>query len=183
MNETTNPRDLAVGDAEREHVMALLQTAVGRGLLDVAEFDLRADAVVAAATRAELNRVLVDIPGAEAAPDRMDIRGDSMATITRTGRWVVPRELHVRNRWARTDLDLTEARIHFDEIHVVLDMMGGPTVLTLPKDAVVTIDGLDTAWGATVDNKLKRTLTSGRPHVVVSGLVRLGPLTIRGPKR
>jgi hypothetical protein len=58
-----DPRDLRVSDAEREHVMSLLEKATGRGLITLAEFDERSATVVTAKTRAELNAVLLDLPG------------------------------------------------------------------------------------------------------------------------
>ena len=38
---TIDPRDLRVSDAERAHVMSLLEKATGRGLINLAEFDER----------------------------------------------------------------------------------------------------------------------------------------------
>lgn len=56
-------RDLPVSDTEREHVGQLLQRAVGLGLLSLDEFTGRMDVALAATTRAELNAVLIDLPG------------------------------------------------------------------------------------------------------------------------
>src|SRR5947209_3005715 len=56
-------RDLRVSDTEREHVGALLQRAVGLGMLSLGEFTERMDTALAAKTRGELNAVLVDLPG------------------------------------------------------------------------------------------------------------------------
>lgn len=58
-----DPRELRVSDAEREHVVGLLQKAIGRGLLDLDEFTERADIALAARNRGELNAVLTDLPG------------------------------------------------------------------------------------------------------------------------
>lgn len=60
-----DPRDLRVGDAEREHVAGLLQKAVGRGMLSLGEFTERVDTAFAARTRGELNAVIIDLPGLE----------------------------------------------------------------------------------------------------------------------
>ena len=60
---TIDPRDLRVSDAERAHVMSLLEKATGRGLINLAEFDERSAKAVAAKTRADLNTVLLDLPG------------------------------------------------------------------------------------------------------------------------
>lgn len=56
-------RDLPVTEAEREHVGQLLQRAVGHGLLSLDEFTRRMDGALAATTRAELNAMLIDLPG------------------------------------------------------------------------------------------------------------------------
>ncbi|MBM4602617.1 DUF1707 domain-containing protein, partial [Rhodococcus hoagii] len=61
-------RDLRVSDAEREHVGALLQRAVGQGMLSLGEFTERMDTALAAKTRGELNAVLVDLPGMQIDP-------------------------------------------------------------------------------------------------------------------
>ncbi len=62
-------RDLRVSDAEREHVGELLQRAVGQGMLSLGEFTERMDTALAAKTRAELNVVLVDLPGIQLISD------------------------------------------------------------------------------------------------------------------
>ncbi|HLU60050.1 MAG TPA: DUF1707 domain-containing protein [Pseudonocardia sp.] len=68
-DQHTSARFLRVSDAEREHVVELLQRAVGTGLLDIDEFTRRVDTALAARTRGELNVVLLDLPGLT-HPDR-----------------------------------------------------------------------------------------------------------------
>lgn len=60
---SVDPKDLRVSDAERAHVMSLLEKATGRGLITLAEFSERSSAVIASKTRGELNAVLLDLPG------------------------------------------------------------------------------------------------------------------------
>jgi hypothetical protein len=60
---TVDPRDYRVSDAERAHVMSLLEKATGRGLITLGEFSERSAAVIIAKTRGELNAVLLDLPG------------------------------------------------------------------------------------------------------------------------
>lgn len=62
-------RDLRVSDAEREYVGALLQRAVGQGLLSLGEFTERIDVALGAKTRGELNAVLLDLPGIAISPE------------------------------------------------------------------------------------------------------------------
>ncbi|RSM67565.1 hypothetical protein DMH04_48610 [Kibdelosporangium aridum] len=58
-----DPRALRVSDAEREHVAGLLNKALARGLIDLDGFAERLGAALAAKTRAELNTVVIDLPG------------------------------------------------------------------------------------------------------------------------
>lgn len=58
-----DPRDLRVSNAEREHVAGLLHKALERELIDLDGFSTRIAAAMAARTRAELNGVLIDLPG------------------------------------------------------------------------------------------------------------------------
>ena len=67
MTQPIDPKDLRVSDAERTHVLVLLERATGSGLLNVHEYASRSAAVVAARTRGELNAVLVDLPGLQIA--------------------------------------------------------------------------------------------------------------------
>lgn len=60
---TVDARDFRVSDEEREHVVKLLQRAIGRGLIDLDEFTERTDIAYASATRGQLNVVLSDLPG------------------------------------------------------------------------------------------------------------------------
>lgn len=62
-----DPRDLRVSDAERSHVLQLLERATGRGLIDIEEYTERSGRVIEARTRGELNAVLVDLPGLQIA--------------------------------------------------------------------------------------------------------------------
>lgn len=185
MNDTpVDPRALRVSDAEREHVIGLLQKAIGQGLLTLDEFSTRTDVALAAKTRGELNAVLVDLPGlvhhesSSPPADRpVELRA-TMSTLKRTGRWVVPRTLVVRNRMGSTDLDLTEAEITHPEVHIELDVSGGSVNLLLPGGASVVTDELEVSLGS-VTNKIGHQV--GRPHFVVTGAIRAGSLTVRRP--
>jgi hypothetical protein len=58
-----DPRDLRVSDAEREYVAGLLHKALARGLIDLDGFSSRVASALEARTRAELNAVVIDLPG------------------------------------------------------------------------------------------------------------------------
>jgi hypothetical protein len=181
VNDIEHPRELLVGDDEREHVAGLLEKAVSRGLLDIDEFTARSDAALAATTRADLNAVLVDLPGAEATPDRLELVGSWSRAITRRGRWAVPGLIVVRNRWRPAELDFTFARFLTDEVRVHMDSTGAPVTLRLPVGAGAVVADLGTVWGATVQDTRPAPLTDGSPRFVISGTLRLAPLVLTGP--
>ncbi|GAA0596590.1 DUF1707 domain-containing protein [Kutzneria viridogrisea] len=192
-------RELRVSDSEREHVVALLQKAIGRGLLTLEEFTERTDVALAARTRGELNAVLIDLPGmvhpdapvrsgpsavgASVSGDTVELVGGSMSPLTRSGRWVVPRNVVVRAKFGTTDLDFSAAQFEHAEVSLRVYATGGPVLLRLPETAAVTIADLDTKWGATVHDRVGFQGRAGNPHFTISGEVSMAPLTIKGPRR
>ncbi len=180
----TDPKDFRVSDAEREHVIGLLQKAIGQGLITLDEFSSRTDVALVAKTRGELNAVLVDLPGMthnELAPkavvpkDRVEIK-NTMSTVTRKGQWVVPRELVVRNRMGSTDLDFSEADIPHAVVSIELDVTAGSVSILLPEGATVNTEEIEMAAGSVTD---KVGIGNGRPHFVMTGAVRAGSVQIK----
>ncbi|MFE2752418.1 DUF1707 domain-containing protein [Actinosynnema sp. NPDC059335] len=183
----TDPRQLRVSDAEREHVVGLLQKAIGRGLITLDEFTERTDTALAARTRGELNAVLLDLPGmvhrekAVGVPqDRQELKS-TMSTVNRKGNWAVPRQLLVRNRMGTTDLDFREASIPHAVVDIELDVTAGSVKLVLPDGATVDADGVELA-ASNLKDKVG-TGAHGRPHFVVHGHVRAGNVEIKKKTR
>ncbi|WNV91386.1 DUF1707 domain-containing protein [Umezawaea sp. Da 62-37] len=180
----TDPKDYRVSDAEREHVIGLLQKAIGQGLITLDEFSSRTDVALVAKTRGELNAVLLDLPGMthnEQAPkavahgDRVEIKS-TMSTVNRKGRWAVPRELVVRNRMGSTELDFSEAEIPHAVVTVELDVTAGSVSILLPEGATVNTDDIQMSAGSITD---KAGTGEGRPHFVLTGVVRAGSVQIK----
>jgi hypothetical protein len=183
-----DPRNLRVSDAEREHVVGLLQKAIGQGLITLDEFSTRTDSALAARTRSELNAVLIDLPGmvhpetrkAElpAPKPKLELRS-TMSKLRRTGGWAVPRELVVRNKMSACDLDFTEARIEHPVVDIEFDVTAGSVKLLLPEGSTVDADDLQVHAGK-IENKV-HTSGPGNPHFVLKGIVRAGSVSIRRP--
>lgn len=178
-----DPRELRVSDAERTHVVNVLQKAIGHGMLSLDEFTARTDQALAARTRGELNALLVDLPGvthpdsgSPARPQPVEMKA-VMATIRRNGAWTVPADLLVRNRLGQTDLDFTEAVIEHPEVRITLEAGGGVVNLLLPEHASVDVDGLRINMGSLSDKVGRHS--GGRPHFVLSGTMTAGTLTVR----
>ncbi|MGZ3141602.1 DUF1707 SHOCT-like domain-containing protein [Lentzea chajnantorensis] len=177
----TDPRALRVSDAEREHVVGLLNKAVGRGMITLDEFTTRTDTALAAVTRADLNVVLVDLPGmvnTEVARERTELKS-TMSTTTRKGHWIVPNELVIRNTLGTTNLDFTAAEVP-PVVTVDLDVSLGTVKLLLPAGAAVDADAVEVTAGEVKD---KVRSTAGSPRFRLRGAVRGGTVVIKRSKR
>lgn len=82
-------RDLRVSYAERDHVSALLNRHHLEGRLDGAELADRLAAVSTAVTRADLNSVVLDLPGAQDAVPTRDLLEltNTAGDLRRAGEW------------------------------------------------------------------------------------------------
>jgi len=70
---------LRVGDAERQAVVARLQSALDEGRLDLHEFDERAGKAYAAKTQADLAPLTADLPAQPGNTPRPPVRGGAAA--------------------------------------------------------------------------------------------------------
>jgi hypothetical protein len=200
-------RYLRVSDAEREHVIGLLQRATGSGLLDLDEFTHRVDSALEARTRGELNTVLLDLPGLShpdrpaqvplparppapsptaAVPDPgtgTEVRS-TLSTVSRSGAWDVPEHLVVHAALGTAELDFTDARIPHDVVGIELDVVAGTVELRLPAGARVDETGLQVTLGS-IDNKLRAggADTPTGPLFRLTGSVRAGSVEIRPPRK
>ncbi|MGH4021279.1 MAG: DUF1707 SHOCT-like domain-containing protein [Pseudonocardiaceae bacterium] len=181
------PRELRVSDAEREHVVALLQRATGQGMITLDEFSSRTDTALAARTRGELNAVLVDLPGMQLQGEPAHPRvpgGDVVelrttgSSLVREGAWVVPAALRLAGRLGSRKLNLTRAVIEHPVVDIEFDDYGSSTVLILPRGATADCDRLEASFGS-VQNKVGPGPPDGRPHLILHGRVRLGSVTLR----
>ena len=188
-----SPRDYRVSDEEREHVVGVLQKAIGRGMIDLDEFTQRTDIALAARTRGELNAVLVDIPGLvnrEVTPTPVHVPSDQRlelsakySALVRNGRWIVPAELVVRSKYGSTKLDFSEAQVASPTVQVELDCKWGSVEVIIPEQASIDLNAITDLKYSSVNDKSRSSGWGGNPHLVFSGRVHGGSLTIRHPRR
>lgn len=192
-----DPALLRVSDAEREHVVGVLQKAVGRGMLTLDEFTARSDVALAAKTRGELNQVLLDLPGltnretgqlarpadaAVSASDRPLVLRSTMGGQKRSGPWVVPRQLVIHSRMGSTELDFTDARIDHAQVDIQIDVTAGSVELWVPTGASVRGDDVQVIAGSFEDRRRVPDDGTGRPLFVLTGRVVAGSVEVRRPK-
>jgi hypothetical protein len=183
-------RDLRVGDADREHVVGLLQRAVGQGMLTLDEFSDRMDATLAARTRGELSAVVADLPDVRLAAGPGQVPSPSsaaalpikvtMSHIQRSGNWKVPAHLALKTRFSDVNLDLTQADVRTAVVTVDVDDVCSNTDIVVPDDFTVDINDLR-CLGSTAHSRATTAPPAGRVHVIVRGNVRFGSLTVKHP--
>ncbi|TWF81739.1 uncharacterized protein DUF1707 [Pseudonocardia hierapolitana] len=209
MPDETTARFLRVSDAEREHVVGLLQRATGSGLLDIDEFTRRVDTALAARTRGELNAVLLDLPGLthpdrpaqvpaparppvhRPAPVVTDTGSDTgtgevrstLGSVSRRGVWDVPAHLVVRTTLGSAELDFTEARIPHEVVDIELDVVAASVELRLPAGARVEHGELQATLSGVENHVRPRADAPDGPLFRIRGSVRAGSVEIRPPHR
>ncbi|SFW53914.1 DUF1707 SHOCT-like domain-containing protein [Amycolatopsis australiensis] len=196
-------RDLRVSDDEREHVVGVLQKAIGRGMIDLDEFTERTDRALAAKTRGELNAVLADLAGlyhpaaaVAAAPayappvgyggyapgQRFELNA-KYSSLVRSGPWVVPPEMVVRNKYGSTKLDFTEAQVQSPVVHIELDAKWGSVEVVIPEHAAIDVNAITDIKFGSLEDKTRSNGRAGHPRFVLTGRVHGGSLVIRHPRR
>jgi hypothetical protein len=176
---------LRVSDADRNGTLRRLHNAVALGLIDIGEFEDRSAQVSAARMHADLEILVDDLPGPGAivtsAADRIELRG-WMGSLKRHGEWTVPTRLALVRRMGSVVLDLTNARFAGPVVVIELDMVRGSVDLRLPAGASASIDDV-TVYAGSARDRRKDAPAEGSPHVVLTGRVVMGSVTVRGPKR
>jgi hypothetical protein len=176
---------MRVSDADRSGTLRRLHNAVALGLIDIGEFEERAVQVTGARQPADLEALVVDLPGpgaiASSATDRLELRG-WMGSLRRSGEWTVPTRLALVRRVGSVDLDLTRARFAGPVVVIELDMVRGSLNLRLPEGASASVDDV-IVYGGSARDRRKDPPADGRPHVVLTGRVVMGSVNIRGPRR
>jgi hypothetical protein len=185
-------RNMRVSDAEREHVVGLLQKAVAQGLLNLDEFTERTDIALAAKVRAELNSVLLDLPGIgqvqSPLPGHVVVPGGKplelrtrSGNIKQTGQWVVPASIVAECTMGNVVVDFTEARVSTREIDIRIQCGSGNVTVIVPRGWSVMMEQVNTGMG-NVTNRATDPADPSMPVLHVSAKVGMGNAKIRYPR-
>ncbi|WP_433212300.1 DUF1707 SHOCT-like domain-containing protein [Dactylosporangium sp. CS-047395] len=168
---STDRPDMRISDAERELVVAQLNSAVAEGRLTLAEFEERVDGVLRSRTFGEIEPYVGDLPqkGPIAAPEQLEIRNRA-SSLKRVGRWTVPRRLLISTRAGSVKLDFTEAQFTTQLVEVRLEARSSSIDLVLPRGATADIDSI-----APHSSSLKQKVPAAYDAAAGSGIVfRIG---------
>ncbi len=201
-----DPRNLRVSDDERSHVLGLLERATGRGLIDLAEYQRRSAKVLHSGTRAELNAVVVDLPGLVIAGRSLDAAAAATAgspllvpgfsgavgavgvleltgwgSRSFKGHWSVPAAIVIGGFGASTKLDFSQATLTSTVVTIEFrSNFGGSTELVVPRGGSVRCDGLSMRGGS-VNNEIAPGGV-GVLDLMLTGVKKGGAVTIRHPR-
>jgi hypothetical protein len=134
---------MRISDAERELVVAQLNTAVAEGRLTLSEFEERVDGVLRSRTFGEIEPYVGDLPqkGPMSVPEQLEIRNQA-SSLKRQGRWTVPRRVYINTRAGNVKLDFTEAIFTGSVVEIRLEARSSKIDLVLPRGATADIDSI-----------------------------------------
>jgi len=165
MSETTGDGGQAGGmrasDAERDATVERLSAATGSGRLTLEEFSQRMEQATAAKTRAELDRLVADLPAdtggagtavagraASAAPSWhvSPIGGFSVS-----GPWRMDRHVISVTIVGGADLDLSQAQLAAPEVTLTKVSLVGGVSVQVPQGVRVQVSGFSLIGGTRIE--------------------------------
>ncbi|MEU4726122.1 DUF1707 domain-containing protein [Nonomuraea dietziae] len=175
---TSLPQDppSAISEDDRETAVQRLQEAYTEGHISHEEMVERLHQALTAKTHSELATALASLPEQNAGTTST-IAAVS-GRIQRRGAWRVPRILRVESALGRVHLDLSRAVIEHPVVDIELRLGTGRASITVPRDAIVDVEGLRTGWKDPLYKTRRRSRPCG-PRIRISGTMGLGRLKIR----
>ena len=175
---TSLPEDLPplIGEDDRDMAVQRLQEAYTEGIISHEELDERLHQVLTAEAHSELVSALASLP--EEHPGTTSTIAAASGRIQRRGAWRVPRILKVESAYGRVPLDLSRAIIEHPVVDIELQLGTGGARITVPRDAVVDVEGLRTEW-KDLRHKAPRRSRPGGPTIRISGTMGFGRLKVR----
>lgn len=169
-----------IGDADRNTAVQRVQDAFTGGYISHEEMDERLHQVLSARTEHEIGTAVDNLPAVD--PGATSTIAAATGRIQRRGVWRVPRNLKVESAFGRVHLDLSQAIFEHPALDIELQLGTGRAMITVPRDAVVDIEGLHTGWKDT-RYKARRGSAGGGVLIRISGSMGFGRLKVRHARR
>jgi hypothetical protein len=164
MDATTGDGEPAAGirasDAERDATLERLSAATGDGRLTLEEFSQRMDRATTAKTRAELDRLVTDLPTdigaassavAERSPGRPSWHISPIGGLSVSGPWRMERSVIVVSLIGGADLDLSQAQLAAPEVTLTKVSLLGGVSIRVPPGIRVEASGFSLIGGTSVE--------------------------------
>ncbi len=184
MPEDPLPTPVRASDADREAVVARLQTALAEGRIDVDEFGQRAGAAHGAVTTGQLAELVADLPGAAPAAAEVEVVGVHRAErvtsffgdVVVSGTAGLPQA--VATVFGDIRLDLRGMRTTADRVELNLGAVFGDVVVIVDEGVDAELSGW-TFFGDKRTELAPVPRAPGTPRVVVSARTVFGDLRLR----
>lgn len=171
-------------DAERDATVNRLSQATGDGRLTLDEFSQRMGRATTAKTRAELDRLVADLP-VEAAPAASAVATRDAPTwhvrpiggLRIYGPWRMDRHVVVVSLVGGARLDLSQAELAAKEVTLTKVSLVGGTRLRVPPGVRVDVSGFSLVGGTRVE--AGPTPGPGAPTVHVRAFALVGGVRVR----
>jgi hypothetical protein len=194
MGETTGEGQPAGGirasDAERDATVGQLSRAAGDGRLTLEEFSQRMEQATAARTRAELDRLVADLPAEPAAAGAVVAPASAPAAwhvspvggLRVSGPWRMARHVIVASIVGGTYLDLSQAQLAAPQVTLTTVSLVGGTRIMVPPGIRVETSGFSLVGGTRVEGGPEPG--PGAPTVYVRAFSLVGGVRIyrSGPR-
>ncbi|MBB5933069.1 DUF1707 SHOCT-like domain-containing protein [Streptomyces zagrosensis] len=176
MTAPPEDRPPLISEDVRETGVRRLQEAYAEGHIAHDDLDERLHQVLTAKKHSELVSALASLPPEKAATT--STIAAASGRIQRRGAWRVPRSLKVESAFGRVHLNLSRAVIEHAVVDIELQLGTGRAKITVPRDAIVDVEGLSTGWKDVHYKPPRRSRPSG-PTIRISGAMGFGRLKIR----
>ena len=194
MGETTGgepTEGVRASDAERDATVERLSQATGEGRLTLEEFSQRMERATTARTRAELDRLVTDLPASGAAAGAVTV-GSSAAPswhvspiggLNVFGPWRMGRHVIVVTLAGGARLDLSQAELAAPEVTLTKVSLVGGVRVRVPSGIRVEASGLTLVGGTRVEGAPDPG--PGAPTIHIRAFSLVGGIRIRrdGPGR
>ncbi|MFC9531944.1 DUF1707 domain-containing protein [Streptomyces sp. NPDC056975] len=169
-----------ISEDDRDSAVQRVQEAYAEGHISHEDMDGRLQQVLSARTHRELAPALASLPEEDAGTS--STIGALGGRIKRSGAWKVPRTLKVESAFGSVRLDLSRAVFEHSTVDIELQVGTGRAKITVPRDAIVDVEGLHTGW-KDLRYKTPRHSGTGGQRIRISGTVGFGRLKIRHARR
>ncbi|MDF5757885.1 DUF1707 domain-containing protein [Spongiactinospora sp. TRM90649] len=180
---------MRASDAEREAVVERLKTASVDGRLTFGELAERTEVAYGAATRAELDAVLSDLPESAPAPAASAAEGvkrrwfvSVMGETKRRGKWRIDRELGAVAVMGDVLLDLREAEVRGNQVDLMAVSVMGDVKIIVPDGVDVELEGVAIMGDKRVD-VMEAPAGTDVPVIRVKAYALMGDIKIIGDSR
>lgn len=180
---------LRAADVDRDRVAQRLGQAYAEGRLDAEEYQERLDATYQARTHAELEPLVLDLPGVPgevaSRPSEVPVvagaPSDSVvavfASTERAGVWNVAERMTAVAVFGEAKLDMTRATFAAREVLCTTNAVFGSVVVTVPA-GVRVVNGCTAVFGA-ARVPAEAALPADAPVLRLTGLALFGSIEVR----